>query len=60
VAPIVLAIWWFQITLAVLFTAYLLSGPVLSAMSRGRTRHGQPSAGPTPGAASQQAQPPAS
>jgi phosphatidylserine synthase len=38
VAPIVLAIWWFQVTLAVLFTVYLLSGPVLSMMSRGKTR----------------------
>jgi CDP-diacylglycerol--serine O-phosphatidyltransferase len=59
VAPIVLAIWWFQITLAVLFTVYLLSGPVLTIMSRGKPRQGQAPSGMAPGAADPRAQPPA-
>lgn len=59
VAPIVLAIWWFQITLAVLFTVYLLSGPVLTLMLRGKSRQGQAPSGQVPGAAGARAQPPA-
>ncbi len=59
VAPFVLAIWWFQITLAVLFTVYLLSGPVLTIMSRGKLRHRLPATEPLQGASDPRTQPPA-
>lgn len=59
VAPFVLAIWWFQITLAVLFTVYLLSGPVLTIMSRGKLRHRLPATEPVQGASDPRTQPPA-
>ncbi|MCA9285650.1 MAG: CDP-alcohol phosphatidyltransferase family protein [Phycisphaerales bacterium] len=39
VVPIALAIWWLQVTMAVAFTAYALSGPVRLMLSRGRQRH---------------------
>lgn len=60
VAPFVLAIWWFQITLAVLFTAYLLSGPLLTMMSRSASRQ-VPPGGHAPGPDARRAtpQPPA-
>lgn len=37
--PILLAIWWLQVTMAVAFTAYAISGPLRLLLSRGRARH---------------------
>ena len=39
VVPIVLAIWWFQETVALFLTAYVCSGPITSAARRLRRTH---------------------
>jgi uncharacterized membrane protein YeiB len=41
VIPIVMAVWWLQVALAVCFVAYALSGP-MGAMNRRMRRRAQP------------------